>query len=341
MSSEQQKVSDIGKNNDGSGDQQKPEKKEKKPKEMSDSRVKKFNKLFGQQLNTDEKLINYFSCALVADILLQGHLYISENFFSFYSNVFGYVTRLVIPVVTVSQITREKTAKMFPNAIGISLNSGDGKHVFGSFLSREVAYQLMCSIHKKSQPIEEPEADGSLEDDVDGVQAQTQDIDASESLEDSSSISGSESGQGQFKIAPVIKISEEFEEIKISTPLIPTKATVEQDKANSKSDVSRASKYNFKLRSEFNLLNVGIVLTILLAVFSGLLLLKINAIESHQPSVILDFANTKISFEEAENILNKNLLIVRSVRKKLEDLHMMLEVEASEKMHVMQDKQEF
>lgn len=35
-----------------------------------------------------------FSCALVADILLQGHLYITENYFAFYSNVFGYVTKV-------------------------------------------------------------------------------------------------------------------------------------------------------------------------------------------------------------------------------------------------------
>uniref|UniRef100_A0A170WFL9 Gram domain-containing protein 2-like protein isoform x1 n=1 Tax=Triatoma infestans TaxID=30076 RepID=A0A170WFL9_TRIIF len=29
--------------------------------------------------------MNYYSCALVADILLQGHLYITRNYFAFYS----------------------------------------------------------------------------------------------------------------------------------------------------------------------------------------------------------------------------------------------------------------
>jgi len=84
----------IGKNDNGSD--QKNEKKEKKVKKvvMSDSRIKKFRKLFSQKLTDDEKLINYFSCALVADILLQGHMYVSENYFSFYSNVFGYVTKV-------------------------------------------------------------------------------------------------------------------------------------------------------------------------------------------------------------------------------------------------------
>lgn len=68
---------------------------------MSESRVKKFRKLFGQQVALDEKLFNYFSCAYHAEILLQGYLYVSQNYFSFYSNVFGYVTKLVIPIGTV------------------------------------------------------------------------------------------------------------------------------------------------------------------------------------------------------------------------------------------------
>ena len=36
-----------------------------------------------------------YSCALVSDILLQGHLYITQNYFAFYSNVFGYVTKVI------------------------------------------------------------------------------------------------------------------------------------------------------------------------------------------------------------------------------------------------------
>ena len=39
-----------------------------------------------------------YSCALVGDILLQGHLYITENYFAFYSNVFGYVTKVSVLV---------------------------------------------------------------------------------------------------------------------------------------------------------------------------------------------------------------------------------------------------
>ena len=36
-----------------------------------------------------------YSCALMSDILLQGHLYVTENYIAFHSNVFGYVTRVI------------------------------------------------------------------------------------------------------------------------------------------------------------------------------------------------------------------------------------------------------
>lgn len=85
-----------------------------------------------------------FSCALVSDILLQGHLYITNNYFAFYSNVFGFVTKLLIPTVSVVRISKEKTAKIIPNAVGVA--TADERHVFGSFMSREAAYRLMLSV---------------------------------------------------------------------------------------------------------------------------------------------------------------------------------------------------
>uniref|UniRef100_A0A2M4CG42 Protein in glucosyltransferase n=1 Tax=Anopheles darlingi TaxID=43151 RepID=A0A2M4CG42_ANODA len=124
----------------------KPEKSEKhhKKKESGISwEQKKFAQHFAQ-VPDDEVVLDYFSCALVGDILLQGYLYITQNYFAFYSNVFGYVTKLLIPTISVLDISREKTAYMFPNAVGVKTR--DDRHVFGSFLSREAAYYLMCSV---------------------------------------------------------------------------------------------------------------------------------------------------------------------------------------------------
>ena len=53
----------------------------------------------------NHELYSGISCALVGDILLQGHLYVTENYLAFHSNVFGYVTR-------VSKRKEERTIKM-------------------------------------------------------------------------------------------------------------------------------------------------------------------------------------------------------------------------------------
>ncbi|KAG8237441.1 hypothetical protein J437_LFUL016253 [Ladona fulva] len=60
----------------------------------SKARQKKFHRHF-KQVAPEERVLNYYSCALIGDILLQGHLYITKNYFAFYSNVFGYVTKYV------------------------------------------------------------------------------------------------------------------------------------------------------------------------------------------------------------------------------------------------------
>lgn len=85
-----------------------------------------------------------FSCAFVSDILLQGYLYITKNYYAFYSNVFGYITRVLIPIKSVVKVSKEKTVKIIPNAIAVA--TADERHVFSSFLSRESAYQLMLSM---------------------------------------------------------------------------------------------------------------------------------------------------------------------------------------------------
>lgn len=82
-------------------------------------------------------------------------MYITMHNVAFYSNVFGYVTKLLIPITSVIKISKEKTVKIFPNAIAIA--TADERHVFSSFLSRESAYQLMISIWKNAMPTREIE----------------------------------------------------------------------------------------------------------------------------------------------------------------------------------------
>ncbi|XP_067212768.1 uncharacterized protein [Linepithema humile] len=113
------------------------------PTSTSSARQKKFHRHF-TQVAEDERVLNYYSCALVGDILLQGHLYITPNYFAFYSNVFGYVTKLLIPTVSVLKISKEKTARIIPNAVAVATE--EERHVFCSLLSRDSTYKLMKQV---------------------------------------------------------------------------------------------------------------------------------------------------------------------------------------------------
>nr|CAH7749936.1 unnamed protein product [Callosobruchus chinensis] len=146
--------------------------KEAKVHTTSKARQKKFLRHF-PNVEEDEKVLNHYSCALIGDILLQGHLYITKNYFAFYSNVFGYVTKLLIPILTVENITKEKTARIIPNAVGIA--TSEDKHVFGSLISRDSTLLFMRAVWQKAKnaspvviepEIEEPDLDSS--DSVDG-----------------------------------------------------------------------------------------------------------------------------------------------------------------------------
>ncbi|CAH2087411.1 unnamed protein product [Euphydryas editha] len=117
-------------------------------KQLSKSRQKKFQRHF-PQVGPEERVLNYYSCALVGDLLLQGHLYITKNYFAFYSNVFGYVTKLLIPTTSVLRITKEKVARIIPNAVGVCTR--DERHVFGSLLSRDSTYKLMLHVWKTAK----------------------------------------------------------------------------------------------------------------------------------------------------------------------------------------------
>ncbi|XP_023232531.1 GRAM domain-containing protein 2A-like isoform X1 [Centruroides sculpturatus] len=108
---------------------------------------KRFHRRF-PSVDRNEQILNYYSCALLSDILLQGHLYITENYFAFHSNIFGHKTKLLIPISDVVKVTKERTARIIPNAVGVY--TGEGKYIFGSLLSRDATYRLMHQIWMKT-----------------------------------------------------------------------------------------------------------------------------------------------------------------------------------------------
>ncbi|XP_058865108.1 protein Aster-A-like isoform X2 [Acipenser ruthenus] len=99
-----------------------------------------FRKIF-KKLPETERLIVDYSCALQKDILLQGRLYLSENWICFHSNIFRWETTITLQLKDVSTLTKEKTAKLIPNAIQICAEQD--KHFFTSFGARDRSYMMI------------------------------------------------------------------------------------------------------------------------------------------------------------------------------------------------------
>ncbi|XP_036377252.1 protein Aster-C [Megalops cyprinoides] len=100
-------------------------------------RSEELRRLF-RELPESERLLVDYACALQRDILLQGRLYLTENWLCFHSNVFRGTT-IAVSWEDITTMSREKTARLIPNAIQIC-TEGE-KLFFSSFTSREKSYQ--------------------------------------------------------------------------------------------------------------------------------------------------------------------------------------------------------
>lgn len=125
------------------------------------SRSEEFHKLFADELPKGERLIADYSCALHREILLQGRLYVSINYLAFYSNIFSWITKLVVRLSDISDIQKANTAKIIPNAIQIITEQGD-KHVFASFIARDKSYLMIWRIWRNSNLIKERLSDQEI-----------------------------------------------------------------------------------------------------------------------------------------------------------------------------------
>uniref|UniRef100_A0A182UW76 GRAM domain-containing protein n=1 Tax=Anopheles merus TaxID=30066 RepID=A0A182UW76_ANOME len=391
----------------------KPEKHHKKKEGGLSWEQKKFAQHFAQ-VPDDEVVLDYFSCALVGDILLQGYLYITQNYFAFYSNVFGYVTKLLIPTVSVLDISREKTAYMFPNAVGVKTR--DDRHVFGSFLSREAAYYLMCSVwerattphsdslgsiqHTRLAPLLHAEgSEGSLDEDsscYDGNESSFHGKDELPDLLDSgdshekqlNATEGAGTNQSSDDSTVLLKQKKLKKELLLKSPAIVKSPAIlkvavaagalEGLKGGDKTlplllagdgtmgssigggaggvggagrgvygdgaGRSRLSLLKQKLRhilpSDFGIIHLGLILAVLLALFSCFLAYKIYALQARlaAPPIRLgddtDFYLDVLrwqkrlhskSKEEAQIVLSSNLEQIIKVRKSLETLSLLIQ----------------
>lgn len=104
---------------------------------------KEFHQIF-RKIPSAETLIADYSCALSKDILVQGKMYLSQNYICFNSNILGWVTNLVVPVREIIQIEKKSTAVLFPN--GMVIRTLHHKYVFATFLSRDTTFDLITRV---------------------------------------------------------------------------------------------------------------------------------------------------------------------------------------------------
>ncbi|KAJ2814062.1 hypothetical protein H4S07_000171 [Coemansia furcata] len=107
-----------------------------------------FHMLF-RNIPINELLIDDYGCALQRDILVQGRLYLTENFVCFYSNIFGWVTNLIIAFDEIVSIEKKMTALIIPNAVQVS--TLHAKHFFGSFIYRDSAFNQLYDLWGKNR----------------------------------------------------------------------------------------------------------------------------------------------------------------------------------------------
>uniref|UniRef100_A0A1B6EGK2 GRAM domain-containing protein n=1 Tax=Clastoptera arizonana TaxID=38151 RepID=A0A1B6EGK2_9HEMI len=282
----------------------------------SKARQKKFHRHF-KQVDSEERVLDYFSCALVADILLQGILYITKNYFAFYSNVFGYTTKLLIPTTSVLSVTKEKTAYIIPNAVGITTE--DGRHVFGSLLSRESTYKLMVQVWSTAvTSLPANLTNVSLEKAEDFLSGDERKND------EDSSLSGSESLTERD-----ISAKTEVHALLAGTTEI-EKQNVSKVTGSFFSPYLQLRKYCSNLPTSKLLLIISTLLIILLSLSSTFLIYRINRIQNNHNK---DNMYNSRSFGELNNFISDNKQLLHKVLQSLEALSTLIEVESLSKTY--------
>ncbi|OAC98371.1 hypothetical protein MUCCIDRAFT_167461 [Mucor lusitanicus CBS 277.49] len=100
-----------------------------------------FHTLF-RSVPEENRLIEEYNCAMYKDILVQGKLYISQEYLCFNAKFFGWVTNLVLAYKDIKSIEKRNMALIVPNGIQITTHL-DTKHVFASFVTRDYTFDLI------------------------------------------------------------------------------------------------------------------------------------------------------------------------------------------------------
>eukprot|EP00090_Calanus_glacialis_P023513 TRINITY_DN36322_c0_g1_i1.p1 TRINITY_DN36322_c0_g1~~TRINITY_DN36322_c0_g1_i1.p1 ORF type:complete len:405 (-),score=100.75 TRINITY_DN36322_c0_g1_i1:75-1235(-) len=318
------------------------------PLQQERTRQKKFIKNF-KHLH-EETVFERISCALVGDILLQGHLYVTENYLAFHSNVFGYVTRIQLSMTSVTAIKKEKTAKIIPNAVAVSTQ--DEVHTFTSFISRDATYKVMTKVWRRALAKSNIIDSNLAEEVVDGEENNHdyESTDSENSTNPEASYAKSQRRSDKKKSYPVQRMSMSpgsmFYQARIKDSGHNQSFCAQNSKseeATSKSMFEQLSKSLQTIPASMYLLITLIILLILLFISSTYLVLKLDNIQekvefSHPSKPLSDWQSLlhTQSSKKVQEYLNTNLEQISQVRDSLEKLSHFLQSESKrndEKLH--------
>ena len=162
----------------------------------SKKRNRDFHQLF-RSVPDDDYLIEDYSCALQREILAHGRLYVSEGHLCFNSNIFGWVTTLVMSFDEIVSVEKRSTALLFKN--GLMISTLHAKNVFASFTSRDSTYDLIVGIWKLGHPSLRSSLNGvRLEETGGGDKTEKDDGISPPAASQSGSESGSEDEDGEI-----------------------------------------------------------------------------------------------------------------------------------------------
>lgn len=143
----------------------------------SSKRNADFHALF-PTLPEDDYLIETYTCAVNRDLLIQGRMYVSESHLAFHSNIFGWVTSIIVPFSDIVSIEKRNTAYLIPNTICV--RTLHARYLFSSLVSRDLTYSMLVCIWRMSAPSETAQqAAKALSDESDGEYASENEADES------------------------------------------------------------------------------------------------------------------------------------------------------------------
>ncbi|KAJ1948969.1 GTPase activating protein (GAP), partial [Linderina macrospora] len=113
----------------------------------ADRKMRAATTTFRQTFDVNENLVNYYSCALQKGLMMhQGWLYLSENYFCFYSYIFGSETKVMFQLREIKDLSKAKSmGGARDDAIEVTTKDGQN-YWFSNLFHRDETFDLLSQL---------------------------------------------------------------------------------------------------------------------------------------------------------------------------------------------------